>query len=247
MNNRTSHMRLLGSLTVLILFVAIVACIPTFAGETETRDDTFSVGATPKIVVSSDNGQIDVVTGNEGIVNVKASIRRPDYVDYGVVQEGDTVRVEARVSSLRGFGPDPGADIIVTLPADTNVDLRTSNGDIEVVDIQNSGKLRTSNRRISLENVKGESEVNTSNGDIGFRGEMTAGGMNQLTTSNGSVEVTLLGEPSVKLDATTSNGEIICKLPIVATESGVERLVGVVGGGDAVLVIKTSNGSITVQ
>jgi DUF4097 and DUF4098 domain-containing protein YvlB len=37
---------------------------------------------------------------------------------------------------------------------------------------------------------------------------MTAGGMNQLTTSNGSVEVTLLGEPSVKLDATTSNGDI---------------------------------------
>jgi DUF4097 and DUF4098 domain-containing protein YvlB len=76
---------------------------------------------------------------------------------------------------------------------------------------------------------------------------MTAGGMNQLTTSNGSVEVTLLGEPSVKLDATTSNGAIICKLPIVATESGVKRLVGVVGGGDADLVIKTSNGSVTVQ
>ncbi len=76
---------------------------------------------------------------------------------------------------------------------------------------------------------------------------MTAGGMNQLTTSNGSVEVTLLGKPSVKLDANTSNGEIICKLPIVATESEVNRLIGVVGGGDAVLIVKTSNGSITVQ
>src|SRR5918999_3547908 len=89
--------------------------------------------------------------------------------------------------------------------------------------------------RISLENVKGEFEANTSNGDIGFRGEMTAGGMNQLTTSNGSMEVTLLGEPSVKLDATTSNGEIICKLPIMEMETEVKRLVGVVGGGDTVL------------
>jgi hypothetical protein len=247
MNDRASQMRLLGSLTVLILFVAIVACIPAFASEKETRDDTFSVGATPKIVVSSDNGQINVVTGNEGTINVKATIRRPDDVEYGVVQEGDTVRVEARVRSVWGFGPDPGADITVTLPADANVDLRTSNGAIEVVDIQNSGKLRTSNGRISLENVKGEFEVDTSNGDIGFRGEMTAGGMNQLTTSNGSVEVTLLGEPSVKLDAATSNGEIICKLPIVATESEVKRLVGVVDGGDAGLVIETVNGSITIQ
>jgi hypothetical protein len=137
----------------------LVACVPAFASETETRDDTFSVGATPKIVVSNDNGQIDVVTGNEGTVNVKATIRRPDDVEYGVVQEGDTVRVEARVRSV--FGIDAGAEITVTLPADANVDLRTSNGGIKVVDIQNSGKLRTFNGRISLENVKGEFEVNT--------------------------------------------------------------------------------------
>jgi putative adhesin len=251
MTHRTSYMRLVGSLTVLILFVAIVvaivACAPAFASETETHDDTFSVGATPKIVVSNDNGQIDVVTGNEGTVNVKATIRRPDDVEYSVVQEGDTVRVEAQVSSGWRFGVDSGADITVTLPADTNVDLQTSNGGIEVVGLQNSGKLRTSNGMISLKDVKGEFEVNAMNGAIDFRGEMTAGGMNQLTTFNGSVEVTLLGEPSVKLDATTSNGEITCKLPIVAMESEVNRLVGVVGGGDAGLVIKTLNGSITVQ
>jgi hypothetical protein len=247
MNDRTSYMRLLGALTVLLLFVATVACIPTFASETETRDDTFSLGAAPKIVVSNDNGQIDVVTGNEGAVNVRATIRRPDDVEYGVVQEGDTIRVEAWVSSGWGFGTDAGAEITVTLPAETNLDLRTSNGGIEVVGIHNSGKLRTSNGGISLENVKGEFEVSTSNGDIDFKGEMTAGGMNRLTTSNGSMEVTLLGEPSVRLDATTSNGEIICKLPIMATERRVKRLVGVVGGGDADLLIKTSNGSVTVQ
>ena len=122
MNDRTSHMRLLGSLTMLLLFVAIVACIPAFASETETRDDTFSVGAAPKIVVSNDNGQINVVTGNEGTVNVRAIIRRPDDVEYGVVQEGDTIRVEARVSSGWGwgFGTDAGAEITVTLPADAS-------------------------------------------------------------------------------------------------------------------------------
>src|SRR5918992_147394 len=179
-NDRTSHMGLLGSLTMLILFVAIVACIPALASETETHDDTFSVGAAPKIVVSNDNGQIDVVTGNEGTVNVKATIRRPDDVEYSVVQEGDTVRVEARVSSGWGrrFGTDaPGAEITVTVPADTNVDLRTSNGGIEVVDIQNSGKLRTSNGRISLENVKGEFELRTSSGRISLenvKGEFEA-------------------------------------------------------------------------
>src|ERR671919_2541987 len=121
-NDRTSHMGLLGSLSMLILFVAIVACIPAVASETETRDDTFSVGTAPKIVVSNDNGQIDVVNGHEGTVNVKATIRRPDDVEYSVVQEGDTVRVEAQVSSGWGwgFGTDAGAEITVTVPADTN-------------------------------------------------------------------------------------------------------------------------------
>jgi DUF4097 and DUF4098 domain-containing protein YvlB len=250
MIGRTYFLRLLGFLTMLMLFVAIAAGTPAFASETETRDDTYSVGATPKIVVSNDNGQINVVTGNEGTVNVKATIRKPDDVEYSVVQEGDTVRVEAQVSSAWGwvFGTDaPGVDITVTLPADTNVELRSSNGGIEVVDIQNSGKLWTANGRISLENVKGEFEVNAMNGDIDFSGEMTAGGTNQLTTFNGRVEVTLLGEPSVKLDATASNGAIVCELPITATESGLNQLVGVVGGGDAALIIKTLNGSIKIQ
>src|SRR5918999_1507776 len=145
MNDRTSHMRLLGFLTVLILFVATVACTQAFASETEPHDDTFNVGAAPKFVVSNDNGQIDVVTGDEGTVNVKATIRRPDDVEYSVVQEGDTVRVEARVSSGWGWGADAGAEITVTLPADTNVELHTSNGGIGVVNIHNSGKLRTAN------------------------------------------------------------------------------------------------------
>jgi DUF4097 and DUF4098 domain-containing protein YvlB len=76
---------------------------------------------------------------------------------------------------------------------------------------------------------------------------LPAGGQNRLTTSNGSVNVTLQGVPDVKLDASTSNGRVTSRLPITATQTGDHSLSGSIGPGDAGLIIHTSNGAITIQ
>ncbi len=44
-------------------------------GPTETRDDSFSVGASPVLVVTSENGSIDVETGPAGTIRVLATLR----------------------------------------------------------------------------------------------------------------------------------------------------------------------------
>ena len=69
-----------------------------------------------------------------------------------------------------------------------------------------------------------------------------------MTTSNGGITITLKGTPSVNLDASTSNGSITTKLPILTTSTGDEdHLVGTIGAGDADLFVRTSNGSVTIQ
>jgi lia operon protein LiaG len=95
--------------------------------------------------------------------------------------------------------------------------------------------------------VTGEVDAETSNGRISYSGDMIAGGDNRLITSNGDVDVQLLGTPGIKLDASTSNGDVTSELPITATTTSDDHLVGTIGDGEADLYIRTSNGDITIK
>ncbi len=190
------------ALGVLLVFLA-VACGAGDIGPTETRKDSFAVAGSPTIVVSGSNGSITVNSGTEGTVIVQATLRKPDDVEYEASQEGDTINIEAREKSrgIFNFGQSPGADIEITAPSNTRVDLRTSNGRVEVYGIHQSGTVRTSNGQIVMKDVAGNFDVSTSNGAvtiklasgtfdvetlngrIEFDGEMAAGGNNRMTTS----------------------------------------------------------------
>ena len=229
-------------LGVLIVFLT-AACSAGFSGPTETRDDSFVVGESPRVVVSGGNGRIIVNPGTDGTVRVEATLRKPDDLEYETTQEGDTISVEAREKKLGifNFGDSPGADIEITAPSNTRVELRTSNGSVEVYGMHRSGTVRTSNGKIAMEDVIGDFDISTSNGGvtitlasgafdvetvngrIEFEGELAPGGDNRMTTINGSVEVKLQGTPSVKLDASTGNGSVTTRLPILTASAGNER------------------------
>jgi hypothetical protein len=123
----------------------------------------------------------------------------------------------------------------------------TSNGKIEVDTLEGTAFLRTSNGGLDLQEVTGEVDAETSNGRISYSGDMIAGGDNRLITSNGDVDVQLLGTPGIKLDASTSNGDVTSELPITATTTSDDHLVGTIGDGEADLYIRTSNGDITIK
>ncbi len=249
-----------------LLFVA-AACDDVDTEPVESRDDSFRVSSAPRLVVNGFNGRIVVNTGSDGTIRVQATLKKADKIDYKTTKDGDTVSVEAKEKgrSISIFGQSPGAEIEVTVPVQTIVELRTSNGGIEIYGIERSGTLRTSNGKIVMENVKGDFDADTSNGSItvstmegtvkletsngriNFTGELTPGGINEMKTSNGSITVSLEGEPSVELDASTSNGSVSSKLPILASSTGDHHLAGSIGNAEAELNIRTSNGSVTVQ
>ena len=274
--------------STLSLVVAIFAAITLLAaagctaGPTETRDDSFSVNGTATLVVNSDNGWIKVNTGTDDEVRIQATLRGVDRIDYEVSRDGNTITVVAEIDQ-GWFISNVGVDITITAPVNTNVELETSNGAIELNGIESAGTLRTSNGKIVLENVKGDFEgrtsngrievdtlegtaflrtsnggldlqevigevdAETSNGGISYSGDMIPGGDNRLITSNGNVDVELLGTPSIKLDASTSNGDVTSELPITATTTSDDHLVGIIGDGEADLYIESSNGDVTIR
>lgn len=244
------------------------ACGAISGGSTEVREDSFSVGDAPLVIVNTENGRITVNAGPDHRIDVQATLRDSEDIDYRLNREGDVISVIADSEGGGFFNliGHTGADIVITAPPNTAVELRTSNGRIEVHGMRRSGTMRTSNGRIVLSQVSGDFtvttsnggvtvtnaigsfDIETSNGGIVFSGELTPGSDNKMTTSNGSVNVTLQGTPSVKLDGSTSNGSVSSDHPILTTSTGDRhRLVGIIGEGASTLVLKTSNGSISIK
>ena len=173
------------------------------ASRRTSEEHIFSVGNAVKLAIRSFNGRLEVRAGQDDEVRVDAKIRNPSRVAYRAWQVGDNIFVEAqRVKGLTLIPRPAGVHISVTAPANTTIDLSTSNGRVEVQNIHGSGPVHTSNGRIILENVKGEHEAHTSNGRIiidGMEGDA------DVKTSNGSIEIKRMRGA---VSAASSNGSI---------------------------------------
>ncbi len=155
-------------------------------------------------------------------------------------------KIEVQGTTGGGILDTSNGDILIE-QVQGDFEATTSNGAVEIDTIDGSAYVRTSNGKVSLQEAKGEFNVKTSNGTVSFSGEMTPGGSNRLVTSNQKVEVELTGTPSVHLDASTSNEKVKCELPILATKTDTDHLVGTIGAGEAELYIETSNGDVVIR
>jgi len=269
---------------VAVMALASSACTTQSAVSTET--DEFNVGDSVTLEVTTLGGRIEVNAGSDNVVRVRAELRDTRRIKYEAIQssDGDEVIVTAENKGKWWFpAGNTSADIYVTVPANTALRLKTSDGEIEVKGTNRGGIIETSNGSIALEHVRGEFEattsngeveidtidgsafvrtsngrvtvmeakgefnIKTSNGNVSFTGELTPEGNNRLVTSNGDIDVELTGTPSVHLDASTSNEKIKCALPILATKTDSDHLIGTIGGGEADLYIETSNGDVTIK
>ena len=231
---------------VMVMAIALLAASACTcdAGPTETRDDSFTVNGTATLVVNTENGKIEVNTGSDDVVRVQVTLRGVNRIDYEVSQDGNTITVTAEIT---GWFGNVGADITITAPANSDVELYTSNGVISLNGIVGTGTLRTSNGMISLENVKGDFDGTTSNGRIEVD---TMEGTGYFRTSNGGVDLQgVTGE----FDAQTSNGGISFSGNLTA--GGSNRLVTsngnvvveLLGTPSVSLDASTSNGDVTCE
>ncbi len=233
--------------------VAVMVHPDADAEHSDTRDDVLTVGESPRLVVNVENGRIAVEADddNDNEIHVEARLKNASRVDYRVTQDGDTVRVEARKkgkASLFGFlSMNTSVEITVTTPRNTNVELTSSNGRIELTEVENSGTLQTSNGRIIMESIKGDFEATTSNSKIELH---NAEGSATLRTSNGQI---VMEGVKGDFDAQTSNGSISFSGEMapggdnqMKTSNGKVR-VNLQGTPSLKIDATTSNGSITTE
>ena len=156
----------------------------------------------------------------------------------------------------------------IKIPRNASLALRTSNGRVEVANIDGTVVARSSNGRIEYADITGPVEARTSNGKIvlsNVNGAVTASSSNgpivvehagaleashaiSCTTSNGPIVVKLPGNSQFDVLASTSNGGVRTDFAVDGADSPKRKhLDGRVGTGGPRIELKTSNGSIGLE
>ncbi len=247
-------MRVVLALPVLFVGLGVAGCdIEDFGGFGRfTKDFHYSYELKPngRLSVESFNGTIELTGWDQPMVDISGTKSGPspdaaDSVKIEITNSPDSVSIRAvRPSELRGGW---GARFIIRMPRRAVLDLiKSSNGQIRVIDGAGPARLRTSNGAIRVQGLEGSLDVQTSNGAVELTNVV---GEAAVRTSNGRIHADNL---KGSLQGSTSNGSIAASL--AATDRPV-RLDSSNGGVDVTLVgkfandvrINTSNGHITVH
>lgn len=170
---------------------------------------THPMNAGGRVSVESFNGSIDVIGWEQDSVEVNgtkfASLRSAlDDIKIDVNSTPDSIHIRAvRPGDIFRSG---GVRFSIRVPHKAILELvSSSNGKIEVEDLEGNARLRTSNGGIRFLRFKGDVEAHTSNGNIDaedFKGNAN------LHTSNGSIRGESTGG---SFEAETSNGRIVAR------------------------------------
>ncbi|UCG48895.1 MAG: DUF4097 family beta strand repeat protein [Phycisphaerales bacterium] len=156
----------------------------------------------------------------------------------------------------------------VTVPNNTDLQITTHNGSIEIAGITgrisgatHNGKvvarkvsgnaaLETYNGSVTCREIAGDAQVETHNGhvDVSYSATASPVGEVSITTYNGSIEFAGPPNLSAAVDASTHNGSIRSDLPVVVVGElrRKNQLQGKIGAGEGKLVLRTHNGSIKI-
>lgn len=148
----------------------------------------------------------------------------------------------------------------VTVEGSTGqMNLETTSGNITAyqltpAEIGDRFKAKTNSGSILLQNVgHRQTEVTTISGSVAFVGEIRNGGAYSLSTTSGSIRMTLPSSTNCQISAVYGYGNFATEIPLKLeteniTPGPLKKVQGKIGtGGDAVLKLTANNGSIGIK
>lgn len=211
-----------------------------------------------KLDLEEVNGSVEVDAGDPGKITLEARVR---YFGVTPSQEenqgffettitGDSLRIGRRRHGGQFRLPFIGGrevtiDYTLRVPADTELDIETINGEIDVAGTSARAALESVNGAIKVV-ATGTSplDAHTVNGEVSARFVKDFIGA-KVRTVNGGVQVTLPAESSFTCELAQVNGGFESNFPLsIRSSKGNRAVSGVVNGGRHPLTIKTVNGEI---
>jgi hypothetical protein len=209
-------------LRALILLPALLltGCIYADFGPSERFRDSFhySYDLQPggRVSLENSNGSIEISGWDQNKVEVdgekyastEAALRE---VKVDIRNQPDLVDIRTVRPSSSSFFSNSGARYVIHVPRTAHLDwIKSTNGRIDVHDLDAGARLRTSNGKIRGDHIRGGVEAQTSNGGIDLR-DIEGGAT--LQTTNGPIALAMTHPPAANIRAETSNGSITLRLP----------------------------------
>lgn len=232
-----------GPLARLLAILAVLALVAGCRGggsvlevkSTETRELSVSGVTRQLVVIETFNGQVTVRAGAPGRVQATVEVTgvgaMPSEAEADRANIATTLEEEAGRVRLRAvYTPNPsspgsrGASATVTVPAGSELDIRTSNGAVSVEEVGAAVRVTTSNGPVTIAGSSGDAVVATSNGEV------------RVTDTTGTIDVR-----SSNGRATIEASEAVV---VVDTSSGDVGFEGSLAAGDSRFT--TSNGTVRV-
>jgi len=246
----------------------------SLSARAEEWSKTYSLTGRPDLRVETSDANIRVTTWDQNAIEAKVITSRYKIGEGGIRveerQNGNTVEIEVRYPH-HNFTVEWGqhkVDIIVQMPREGRVELRTGDGKIEVANLKGEMDLHTGDGSVTLDGVDGKLRASTGDGHIQANGRFdeldlktgdghvdvraTSGsaltGNWRLETGDGSVSLALPQDLAADVDLHTSDGHIDLDMPVSAEgKLRQNEIHGKINGGGSLLTIRTGDGSIHLK
>ncbi|MEP7038743.1 MAG: DUF4097 family beta strand repeat-containing protein [Acidobacteriota bacterium] len=209
----------------------------------------------PDECLSGDTIEIDVPRGASVNVKSNTSEMRFDSVAKVTVENGGGdifFNNIARGIEARTYEGD------VTVEGSSGaMSLQSTTGNIIAFDVSSGEigdifKAKTSNGAITLKNVgQRQIEAGSNTGSINFNGKFLSGGQYSFGTSNGSINLSIPPDSSLKMFASYGYGSFNSEVALQNVErnapSRLQNLSAQMGDGNATLKLTTVNGAIRIK
>lgn len=258
-------------LSLAVLVVIVISVLPAHADE---WSKTYSLTGKPDLRIETSDANIRVTTWDQPRIEAKVISARYKIGEGGVRveerQNGDSVEIGVHYSH-HGISIEWGerrVDIIIQMPREGRVNLRTGDGKIDVAGLKGDMDLHSGDGSENLEAVDGRLHASTGDGHITAQGRFdeldlktgdghvevrAAGGSSlatgwRLETGDGNVSLEVPEGLAADVNLHTSDGHIDLDLPIT-TEGQISQgeIHGKLNGGGSQLTIRTGDGSIHLR
>jgi len=255
-----------------ILTLALAAALPARADE---WSKTFNLTGKPDLRVETSDANIRVNTWDQNTIQATVTTVRYKIGDDGIKieehQTGDVVELDVHYPHTHGLTIDWGqrrVDIVIHMPREGKVNLRTEDGKIEIAGFKGEMDLHSGDGSETLDAVDGKLHATTGDGHIRANGrfdeldlktgdghvEVRAGAGSSLNTSwrletgDGNVTLEIPGNMAADADLHTGDGHIDLDMPITTQGQIRENEVrGKLNGGGNLMTIRTGDGSIHLR
>jgi hypothetical protein len=255
---------------------AILLTVAVWAVATRARADEwtkqYTVSGKAEVRVQTTDGNVTVRTGAGKTIDARVTTTGwkigPDEVRVTERQSGDRVELEVRLPHYNWNWGNRTVRVELTVPRESDLEIRTSDGDITAEGVKGAARLSTGDGNIRANSLEGALDASTSDGNLTADGRFERLNLKSgdgridarvnpgshmaedwsFRSGDGNVTVRLPGNFSADLNLHTGDGHIQLGFPLTVSGSLRESDIhGKLNGGGPTLTVHTGDGSIHVE